>query len=141
MAIRDIAEVMSRHLGVPLASVAPDDAAEHFTWLAHFLSLDSPASSQRTAELLGWQPTQQGLLADLDEGHYFAMPRRVAAGRAVRHGRICLDQRRSAPGVVSATGPSDTASMSGPERRAQCDLVVFVEFPPAIERIAVVIPT
>ncbi len=72
--IRDIAEVIGRHLDVPVASVAPEDAPEHFTWLAGFLAIDSPASSTLTRELLGWQPTQPGLLEDLDKGHYFDQP-------------------------------------------------------------------
>ena len=69
--IRDIAEVIGRHLDVPVVSISPEDAAEHFTWLAGFLGLDSPASSALTRELLGWQPTQPGLIDDLDKGHYF----------------------------------------------------------------------
>jgi len=71
VAIRDIAEVIGRHLNVPTVSVAPADAPEHFTWLAGFLGFDSPASSALTRELLGWQPTQPGLIEDLDQGHYF----------------------------------------------------------------------
>jgi len=70
--IRDIAEVISRHLNVPTASVAPEDAAGHFTWMAGFIGLDSPASSALTRELMGWQPTQPGLIEDLDKGHYFS---------------------------------------------------------------------
>jgi nucleoside-diphosphate-sugar epimerase len=69
--IRDVAEVIGRHLGVPAASVAPAAAAAHFTWLASFLALDSPASSTLTRELLGWAPTGPGLLADLDQEHYY----------------------------------------------------------------------
>jgi nucleoside-diphosphate-sugar epimerase len=69
--VRDIAEAIGRHLDVPAVSIAPDDAGEHFTWLAGFLGADSPASSVLTRELLGWQPAQPGLIADLDEGHYF----------------------------------------------------------------------
>ncbi len=69
--IRDIAEVIGRHLGVPVVTVAPEDAAGHFTWLAGFLGLDSPASSALTRELMDWQPTQPGLIDDLDKGHYF----------------------------------------------------------------------
>jgi nucleoside-diphosphate-sugar epimerase len=71
VAIRDIAEVIGRHLNVPVVSVAPDDAGEHFAWLAAFLAADAPASSARSRELLGWQPAQPGLLADLEQGHYF----------------------------------------------------------------------
>jgi nucleoside-diphosphate-sugar epimerase len=72
VALRDIANVMGRHLHVPVASIAPDKAAEHFTWLAGFVGIDSPASSEITRELMTWQPTRLGLLADLEEGHYFA---------------------------------------------------------------------
>jgi len=72
--IRDIAEVIGRHLDLAVVSIAPEDAAEHFTWLADFLALDSPASSTLTRELLGWEPTQPGLIADLDQGHYFDDP-------------------------------------------------------------------
>jgi len=69
--IRDIAEVIGRHLDVPVVSIAQEDAGEHFTWMAGFLAIDAPASSALTRELLGWQPSQPGLIADLDEGHYF----------------------------------------------------------------------
>jgi len=69
--IRDIAAVIGRHLDLPVCSVSADDAAEHFIWLAHFLGADSPASSALTRELLDWQPTQPGLIDDLDQGHYF----------------------------------------------------------------------
>jgi nucleoside-diphosphate-sugar epimerase len=69
--IRDIAEVIGRHLNLPVVSVAPEEAGEHFTWLAHFIALDSPASSVLTRELLSWQPVRPGLISDLDQGHYF----------------------------------------------------------------------
>jgi nucleoside-diphosphate-sugar epimerase len=69
--IRAIAEVIGRHLNVPLAAIPAGDAAAHFTWLAGFIGLDSPASSTLTRELLGWQPTQPGLIDDLEKGHYF----------------------------------------------------------------------
>ena len=69
--VREIAEVIGRHLDIPVVSVAAQDAGEHFTWLGGFLGLDAPASSAWTRELLGWEPTHPGLIADLDQGHYF----------------------------------------------------------------------
>jgi nucleoside-diphosphate-sugar epimerase len=69
--IRAVAEVIGRHLDLPVASIAPEDAGEHFSWLGGFLGIDAPASSALTRELLGWQPVQPGLLDDLDKGHYF----------------------------------------------------------------------
>jgi nucleoside-diphosphate-sugar epimerase len=72
--IRDIAEVIGRHLGVPVASIPAEQAGEQFGFLAGFIGLDSPASAALTRELLGWQPTHPGLIEDLDKGHYFESP-------------------------------------------------------------------
>jgi nucleoside-diphosphate-sugar epimerase len=72
--IRDIAGVIGRHLDLPVVAISPEDAAEHFAWLARLLAADSPASSTMTRELLGWQPTHPGLIDDLDQGHYFHKP-------------------------------------------------------------------
>jgi nucleoside-diphosphate-sugar epimerase len=65
--VRDIAEVIGRHLNLPTASVP----AEDFGWLGQILAVDQPASSALTRELLGWRPVQSGLIEDLDKGHYF----------------------------------------------------------------------
>jgi nucleoside-diphosphate-sugar epimerase len=77
--IRDIAEVIGRHLELPVVSIAPEHAGEHFTWMGAFLELDAPASSALTRELLDWEPTHPGLIADLDEEHYFQEARQAAA--------------------------------------------------------------
>jgi nucleoside-diphosphate-sugar epimerase len=71
VSIRAIAEVIGRQLGVPVGTIPSKDAAMQFTWLAGFLALDSPASSAMTQKLLSWQPEHPGLIADLEEGHYF----------------------------------------------------------------------
>ena len=55
---RDIAGVIGRRLNVPVVAKSPEEAADHFGWFAHFATLDNPASSARTRELLGWQPKQ-----------------------------------------------------------------------------------
>jgi nucleoside-diphosphate-sugar epimerase len=68
---RDIAGVIGRRLNLPVVSKSPEEAAEHFGWFAHFAAIDVPASSQRTRELLGWQPAQIELIADLERGRYF----------------------------------------------------------------------
>jgi nucleoside-diphosphate-sugar epimerase len=69
--MRTIAETIGARLNLPVVSVAPDEAGAHFGWLGAFLGLDAAASSAVTRELLGWQPTQPGLIDDLSEGHYF----------------------------------------------------------------------
>jgi nucleoside-diphosphate-sugar epimerase len=65
--IRDIAEVIGRHLNLPVASVPAAD----FGFLGQIVAVDQPASSALTRELLGWRPVQPGLIEDLDKGHYF----------------------------------------------------------------------
>jgi nucleoside-diphosphate-sugar epimerase len=69
--VREIAEVIGLHLDIPIAAIPQDEAAGHFTWLAEFLSVDAPASSALTRDLLDWQPTHHGLIEDLEQGHYF----------------------------------------------------------------------
>ena len=69
--VRDVAEVIGRHLSVPVTSVPGSEAEAHFGFLAHFITMDGPASSALTRERTGWQPVQPGLTPDLDKGHYF----------------------------------------------------------------------
>ncbi len=65
---RAIAETIGRHLGLP----AGPQPAEGFGFLGGLLAIDQPASAELTRSLLGWEPAGPRLLADLDEGHYFA---------------------------------------------------------------------
>ena len=71
MPFREIAETIGRMLGLPTVSIAPDDVAAHFSYLAGFIALDNPTSSELSRQLLGWEPTHVGLIADLEAGHYF----------------------------------------------------------------------
>jgi nucleoside-diphosphate-sugar epimerase len=68
---RTIAEAIGTGLDLPTRSVTLDEAPQYLGYLARFAAMNSPASSTRTRELLGWQPTHPGLLADLAEGFYF----------------------------------------------------------------------
>lgn len=69
---RRIAEAIGKRLGVPVQAIPADRVAEHFGWIGAFFSIDKPASSAKTRALLGWQPTQPGLIEDLEHGTYFA---------------------------------------------------------------------
>jgi hypothetical protein len=69
--IRTAAELIAERLGVPAVSVAPEQAADYVGWLGRFWAFDGPASARRTRELLGWEPTGRGLLADLRHGRAF----------------------------------------------------------------------
>jgi nucleoside-diphosphate-sugar epimerase len=69
--IRDIAEVIGKHLNVPVVSQTPEEAAGHYGFLAFILSMDNYTSSKWTQEQLGWSPSQPALIPDLDATHYF----------------------------------------------------------------------
>jgi nucleoside-diphosphate-sugar epimerase len=68
---REIAETIGSQLQLPVLSIPAEDAAEHFGFLSAFVSLDNPTSSALTRQLLGWKPEGPGLIADLEQGHYF----------------------------------------------------------------------
>jgi nucleoside-diphosphate-sugar epimerase len=61
-AVRDIAEVIGRRLGLPVAQVP----VEQYGPIGPVFAADQPASSARTREVLGWTPTHPRLLADLE---------------------------------------------------------------------------
>jgi nucleoside-diphosphate-sugar epimerase len=68
---RDIAEVIGRHLNLPVGSISPEEADAHFgPFLGTVAARDFPRSSAQTQELLGWRPVHPGLIADMEQ-HYF----------------------------------------------------------------------
>jgi nucleoside-diphosphate-sugar epimerase len=68
--VREIAETIGRHLGIPAVSIAAADAGEHFAGFP-FIGYDITMRNDETRKLVGWDPSHPGLLADLEEGHYF----------------------------------------------------------------------
>jgi len=75
---KDIADIIGRHLNVPVVGKSPVEAATHFGWIARFVAIDGPASAAKTQEQLGWQPKQPGLIADLEHGSYFEAQKQIA---------------------------------------------------------------
>ena len=61
-AVRDIAAVIGRRLGLPVEAVPQ----ETFGPFGPIFAMDQPASSARTRDALGWQPTYASLLEDLE---------------------------------------------------------------------------
>jgi nucleoside-diphosphate-sugar epimerase len=68
---RDIAEAIGRQLKLPAVSLTAEEASGHFGLLAPLVSLDNPTSSALTRERFGWVPAHPGLIADIENGHYF----------------------------------------------------------------------
>ena len=74
---RTIAEAIGDRLGLPAVSIPLDElmVPGYFGFLANIVTQSYPASNLITRQVLGWEPTQPGLLADLDNGHYFPASR------------------------------------------------------------------
>ena len=67
-----IAATVAKGLGIPQASLSPEEAPTHFGWFGLFADMDMPASSALTRAKLGWTPTGPGLIADLEMMDYAA---------------------------------------------------------------------
>ncbi|OZB98489.1 SDR family oxidoreductase [Paenibacillus sp. XY044] len=67
---QDIANVIGQHLEVPVTAISPEEADEHFGFLAAMAKMDNPASSTRTQEQLGWSPMQPGLITDIARNYF-----------------------------------------------------------------------
>lgn len=63
----EIATAIGKKLNLPVVSKSGDDAAAHFGWFLHFASIDCPASSEKTRNVLGWEPKGEGLIKELTD--------------------------------------------------------------------------
>ena len=71
--LRQIAEVLGKGLGLPVKSITPDEANDHFGWMAMFAGMDLWASGDKTRARLDWHPTGPGLIDDLERMDYNAV--------------------------------------------------------------------
>lgn len=62
--VREIAEAIGRGLKIPVVSLTPEAAADHFGALGFIAGMDIQASSTLTQQRLGWRPTQEPRLID-----------------------------------------------------------------------------
>jgi len=69
--LREIAAAIGRGTGLEARSVPEAEIPDYFSFLAGFITLDDPTSNAKTREVVGWEPTHPGLIADYDAGHYF----------------------------------------------------------------------
>jgi nucleoside-diphosphate-sugar epimerase len=67
---KEIAEALGRNLGLPVTSVAPEDAVEHYGFIGGFFGRSLAGSSERTRKLFNWTPTGPTLLEDIEAGAY-----------------------------------------------------------------------
>jgi len=69
--LKSISEAIGRELNLPVVSISPDEAPDHFGWFAGMVQLNCPASSKWTQERLQWHPSHPSLPEDLASGIYF----------------------------------------------------------------------
>jgi len=68
--LKEIATAIGRGLKLPVVSIAPEQAQEHFGFLGFFAGRDAHVSSAQTRAKLGWNPTGPDLLTDLANMNY-----------------------------------------------------------------------
>lgn len=65
-----IAEALGQALGLPVASIDPADAPDHFGVVGHFFGQTMIGSSAATRQLIDWQPAGPALIEDILGGAY-----------------------------------------------------------------------
>uniref|UniRef100_A0A7V5CST3 SDR family oxidoreductase n=1 Tax=Acidobacterium capsulatum TaxID=33075 RepID=A0A7V5CST3_9BACT len=70
VALRDIATALGRGLNVPVISITPEQAQEHFGFLSFFAGRDALVSSTKTRAALGWNPIGPDMITDLTNMNY-----------------------------------------------------------------------
>ncbi|WP_428375970.1 SDR family oxidoreductase [Lichenicoccus sp.] len=68
---RLIAEAIARQIGVPAKALTQEAAEAHFGALAAWVAGHGPASSVRTRAVLGWEPSEIGIISDIDRPDYY----------------------------------------------------------------------
>jgi nucleoside-diphosphate-sugar epimerase len=70
--VRAIAGEIGAGLGLPVRSITPEEAPAHFAWMARFVAIDNPISSDLTRTAFGWRPEGPDLLEDIRANGYFS---------------------------------------------------------------------
>ncbi len=69
---RLMAEAIGRQMGVCTKSMTIEDAEAHFGDLAIWVTGSGEVATEQSRNLLGWEPREIGLIADIDRPEYFA---------------------------------------------------------------------
>ena len=68
---RLMAEAIGHQVGVPTKSITAEEAEAHFGGLAIWVTGGGSVSSEQTRAVLGWEPREIGLIADIDRPEYY----------------------------------------------------------------------
>ncbi|ANH81805.1 3-beta hydroxysteroid dehydrogenase [Niabella ginsenosidivorans] len=68
--LKTIATLIGETLNLPVTSLSGEALTKHFEWMSNFITMDSPATSFKTQEQLGWKPEHIGLLEDMQQNYF-----------------------------------------------------------------------
>ncbi len=67
LSMKDFAELIGQKLDIPVKSLSQEEASEYFTWMTFFVGADCPATNVKTQEKLGWEPSENSFIEELDQ--------------------------------------------------------------------------
>ncbi|WP_022881246.1 SDR family oxidoreductase [Gryllotalpicola ginsengisoli] len=71
--LRDVAETIGEHLGLPAVSIPDEQLPQHFGFLSTLVAFDLPAVSTATQSRLHWTPTHPRLMDDLAYDDFYTV--------------------------------------------------------------------
>lgn len=70
IAFKEIVELIGKKLDIPTVSKSSDEVQTYFTWFTHFAQMNCPSLSEKTREALNWEPSEIGLLEDMELNYF-----------------------------------------------------------------------
>jgi nucleoside-diphosphate-sugar epimerase len=67
--VKTIAEAIAKKYGVEAKSAPPVEVEKHLGFIGRVMGLDNPMSNHQTVKVIGWQPSQIGILEDLEKNY------------------------------------------------------------------------
>ncbi|WP_312176956.1 SDR family oxidoreductase [Chryseobacterium sp.] len=67
LSMKEFAELIGEKFDIPVQSFSPEEAPEYFTWMTFFVGVDCPATSTKTQEKLGWKPSENSFVQELNQ--------------------------------------------------------------------------
>lgn len=68
--MKEIMTLVGKKVGVPAESKTMQEAEPLLHFFAYVISMDNPASSEKTKKELGWEPKEVTLLKDIEENYF-----------------------------------------------------------------------
>ena len=67
---KEIAEMISKHVDVPIKAVSMEDAMAQLQFIGYCLGTDDPVTREKTVAATGWRCVQPKLLEDMEQNYF-----------------------------------------------------------------------